>query len=136
MALLVVRAQFINVTTCLAINLYVISGDCRWFSTPVVVAGILPLIHPSEFTFATAMAPSPGPLSVQMESRPECKSSPARRDDRVNWWGRGSGGIQWSCWNASFAIFLMEAHDSTPWVKHKGQYFSDLVYLVCAVIFK
>jgi hypothetical protein len=28
-----------------------------------------------------------------------------------------NGVIQWSCWNAIFALFLMYAHDATPWVR-------------------
>jgi hypothetical protein len=28
-----------------------------------------------------------------------------------------AGIIQWSCWNAIFALFLVYAHDATPWVR-------------------
>ena len=27
----------------------------------------------------------------------------------------GTGAVQWSCWNATFAMFLVQAHDTNPW---------------------
>ena len=38
--LLLVRLQFINVTAFLVTNLYVVSKDCGWFDSLVVVSGV------------------------------------------------------------------------------------------------
>jgi len=59
---------WINVTSFLVSNIYVLGGKCRWFS---------------------------GFVSI-------------------------NGTIQWTCWSAIFAMFLMHAHDTLPYEMKKG----------------
>jgi len=49
-----------------------------------------------------------------------CVSNIYVLDSRCRWFsGLVSilGALQWSCWNATFCLFLIQAHDTNPWVR-------------------
>ena len=96
--------QDVIISAFLASNLYAIDG-CRWFSPSVVILGML-------VAFSSLHSPS---FCWILESRHSCMTYLLVRTDE--WQATSCAGIvQWTFFNVVFLSYLINAHDTTPWM--------------------